>query len=145
VWPKRQSVVDEERPGGQVAQVGELCRRELLRAPEGGLARVRVERVHGHEAAHGLVMVAAHDHVRRERADTVDHRAGVGAVANEVAEYEHAVVRRRRAGGKDCRQGREVAVDVAEDQVAHGLVSGLTSAADEMNGVQILPRLRRET
>ena len=68
------------------------------------------------------VVIAAHHDVGRQAADAVDDRPGFSAVAHEIPEHEQPVVLLRRAVAQHRGQGGQVAVDVADDEVAHAVV-----------------------
>ena len=60
----------------------------MLAGPDRRVARDLVEVAGVLEAARRLVVVAADDRERLERADAIDHAVGLAAVADQVAEDE---------------------------------------------------------
>ncbi len=75
------------------------------------------------------MLVVAGDDGAGARADEIDARCGIGAVADDVAEADdvvHALGRIREDGA----QRLEVAVDVGEDGVTHAAVTTPAAARD---------------
>jgi hypothetical protein len=64
-------------------------------------------------------VIPADDGVRLQAADAVHDCVRVGAVADEVAEHQDAVVGNLAGGVEHRLEGLEVRVDVTQDQVAH--------------------------
>ena len=91
--------------------------RELIAGPERGQARHGIEFFEVHEAADGLVVIAAHKNAA-QRLGAGDHLIGIAAVADRIAQVHDEVV--RRSGGQTGFQRFEVAVNVAEKKDAHG-------------------------
>ena len=93
------------------------CQR--LERPARRALRDRVEAFSLVDAARHLVVVAAHDRLRTQFLDACDHRIGIGAVADDVAEAQRPIV---PAGGR-VREARlerfEIRVDIGQDEVAH--------------------------
>ncbi len=69
------------------------------------------------EAAADAIVIAAHVDAR-ERADGVDDLVRIGAVADDVAEVPKLV--EGAGGGEHGLKSLEVAVDVGDDEGAHG-------------------------
>jgi hypothetical protein len=63
-------------------------------------------------------VVSPHHPRDRQQFDPIDHRIGVRAVADQIAQYQHLVPLAGRSL-QDRGQGLEVGMHVAEDQVAH--------------------------
>ena len=112
--------VDRLRSLGQAPEeLGVGLGQGLLGPADGGRGD-GVERLQGFGAAHGLVVVAPDDRQGFEGVDLADDLVGRGAVADQVAQADVVV---DLFLGRELEQdfeGFQVAVDVAEDQVAHG-------------------------
>ena len=96
--------------------------------PEYGRCGDRIEGLDRIEARDGLVVVAADDRQGLEGQDLGDDLVRGGAVADKVAEEDIVIDLLLLDGLEDRLEGLHVAVDVGEDQVAHGC-SSLTVAA----------------
>src|SRR5687767_256733 len=73
----------------------------------------------GGEPGSHLVVIASNDLRRRHGLDAIDDGVGVGAVADQVAEDEHAIEALAGGGGEHGVERLEVRVDVADDEVTH--------------------------
>ena len=106
-------------PWGSSRSQFEVFGGELVAGPEGGGAGDGVEGVGRGEAAGDAVMVAADDE-GGEGADAVEDLVGAGAVADHVTEVPELVEAGELRGGEDGVERFKVAVDVGEDEDAHG-------------------------
>ena len=89
------------------------------RGPFDGHARDRVEAVDAIDPGADLVMVAANNGRDGQPLDQVDHFVRIGAVPHHVTEDEDALV---VIGGRERGLQRvEIRVDVADDEVLHGV------------------------
>ena len=99
-----------DRAMGQALQPFQVLGSELIAGPQRRQSGDGIEVPQVHRAAGRLVMVAAHEDVP-QGARALDHFVGAGAVADDVPEVDHHVVRRGR------RQARfesfEVAMNIA--------------------------------
>src|SRR5438477_497652 len=68
-------------------------------------------------------LAAAHDGHRIEGLDACDDGVGVGAVADQIAENERAIVAAPGCLGEAGAERLEVRVDIGEDEVAHQCMS----------------------
>ena len=106
---------------GEGAEPLDVFPAKLVAGPEGGVAGDGVEVVGRGEAAADAVVVAADDE-GGEGADEVDDLVGAGAVADDIAEIPELVISASaRGSGEDGLEGFKVAVDVGEDEGAHGV------------------------
>ena len=74
-----------------------------------------VEAVGGLQARAYLVVVAADERRGAERADAIDHRVRIRAVADEIAEHERMVVVAGRV--QHGLERLEIGVNVADDEI----------------------------
>ena len=86
-------IVDDDRPGRQRGEPFAILGRQRVVGPADGAARDGVEAFGAFDARADLVVIAANQRVRRERANAFDDGVGIGAVADEIAEHEDAIVR----------------------------------------------------
>ncbi len=107
-----------ERTLRQLAKPGEIGLGQFSLCPGYGGAGGGVEVDGGGEAAADAVVIAA-DGDGGERADEVDDLVGAAAVADGVAKVPERV-KAAVGGGERGGEGFEVAVDVGEDEGAHG-------------------------
>ena len=108
-------VVDRHGPLRQRAQVLAVLGRERLEGPLRREPRDVVERAAVVDPARGLVVIAANDRERIQRAHAIDDRVRLGAVADQIAEHERAIPaclqaprrapRRARRCSRECRRG----------------------------------------
>ena len=103
---------------GQRAQPGAVLVVEPLARPFRGGARPAVEPLEIEQPGHAVLVVTGDDGARTA-VQQLDARHGVGAVADAVAEAEHAVGAGRGIGEHGA-QRLQVAVDVRQDGVPHG-------------------------
>ena len=82
------AVVDHDGPGRQRPEILAVVLGQRLAGPHRGVLRDLVEVAGVVDPAGRLVVIAADDRDRLERADPVDDGVGLGAVADEVAEHE---------------------------------------------------------
>src|SRR5262245_12154924 len=110
-------IVDLDRPRLDSRQPRTIVGRQRRRRPRDRVAGEVVEAVDVLDARADLVMVASNDRGSRQPANAIDDGVRVGAVADEIAEYEDGIdlsrSRERRL------EGLEVRVDVTYDQITH--------------------------
>ncbi len=105
-----------DRPLGQAAQELHVVLGQALLRPERGAGRHRVEVLQAHQAGAGLVVIAAHKDFAQS-ACPLAHFVGIGAVADQVAQVEHAVVLRH--GLETGFERFQVGMNVRDDQDSH--------------------------
>src|SRR5207253_3878619 len=120
------------------------------RRPLGGGARERIEPRQRELAGHAVLVIAGHEQLGA-LGHELDARGGIGSVADEVAQAEHAVDL-PRAIGEHRAEGLEVAVDVGQNRVPHSgggaelLADAVEDAVDEaarLLGTELLCDLER--
>src|SRR4030095_14592934 len=110
-------VVDLHRTGLHRREPGAVLRCERGRGPGDGVPRQMIETLDGVDPGADLVVIAANDDRARDRSHALDHRVGIGTVADQIAQHEHAS---DVAGcGERGLERFEVGVNVADDQVTH--------------------------
>ena len=83
--------IDRHGTAGQSHNVVGIFAREGLQGPDGGIAGDRIEPLEIFLAGGGAVVIAAHDH-GTVRADPVADQVRIGAVADQVAAADGAIV-----------------------------------------------------
>ncbi len=104
-----------QRPAAQRIQLGET---ELVPRPQDRGFRRFVEPADVQLADAGRVVVAGH-HRRLARREAAEARAGVGSIADHVAQAKVLVDPLASEGVHDGRQRFKIAVDVGEDCIPH--------------------------
>jgi hypothetical protein len=107
--------VDVVRPFRQLGEPGPVIRRQLFQRPSHGVSGDGIEAVGRLEAACDLVVVPADDRQRIEQAHALDHGVGIGAVADQVAENQCAVVAAALGVGETGLESLQVCMDVGQD------------------------------
>ena len=94
-----------------------MVRRQDFQRPPRGAACDGVESVRLLDSARDLVVIPADDRPRLELLYALDHRIGIGAVADEVAEHQRAIEAPGLGVGQARLEGLEVRMDVGENQI----------------------------
>src|SRR5262245_9577383 len=103
--------------------------RPLCREP-----RHRIEIFRRIDAGGHLIVVAANDRRWVDLTNALDDGVGIGAVANQITKYQDSVTPMLRGCLKHGIERLEIAVDVAEDQIAaHSSLS--TSRSSSSSGL----------
>jgi hypothetical protein len=113
--------IDRERARGQAAQVFPALLRQRIAGPVRRALSRGVETVGALQPRGNLVVVPANDRHGIECAHALDDAIGLRPVAHEVPEYRHAIVALGFGRRQHGFEGVYVRVDVAEDQIAHGI------------------------
>ncbi len=104
-------------PFGNAPSHARFSRSQIGDRPLDRLPRDLVEPLHTLESRRNLVVIATDDRPDPKATHALDDSIGVGAVADEIAQHERAVV----AGGRRQRrlERLEVGVNVAQDEIFH--------------------------
>jgi hypothetical protein len=114
-----QRVADLVRTLRQLGEPRPVFRRQLVECPLDRAPGDCVEAIRGLQAAGDLVVVPANECEGVEVAQAVDHRVGIGAIADQIAEDERTVARARGGVGETGLERFQVRMYVGQDQVAH--------------------------
>ena len=118
----RDLVVELDRSRGHGPQILEVARLETFVRPGTGLPRVAVEVLGAVEpGAHTIVIPTDRHRRRSQRPQPADHQIRRGAVAHGVAQEHDPIVPLAADVAEDTAQGLPVAVNIADDQVTHGV------------------------
>jgi hypothetical protein len=110
--------IDLHRSHPQRAHVVEVLRCQLCARPQRRGPRHVIELAAVVETGRRLVVVATNHRLGFQRAHAIHHGIGFGAIANQIAEHEHAIPMAR--GVIHHRVERvHVGVDVGENQIPH--------------------------
>ncbi len=105
-------------PSGRSASHARYAGRERVERPARRDFRDGVEAFGLFQPARHLVVIAANNGRRLERLHAFDHRIRIGAVADEIAEHQRALVPARLSLGQARVQRFEIRVDVGENEIA---------------------------
>src|ERR1700675_1045288 len=111
--------VEVDRALGERAKPCEIFGSELFARPEGGEACRGIELFEIHQAANGLVVIAAHKDASN-RLSAGDDFVGIPPIANRIAEIDNQIMSGSRS--QTGVQRFEVAMNVAEKKYTHGKV-----------------------